>query len=280
MLIDESKIWKDDAPYLIAEKEDGQSFEISPDFGFRLIDFDEESPAIEAYNEQIEGMDRIEFLGNRLSRPISLEFLIYDEDARNILRKVNRFFSRDEKIHLRYSLNINFRYVCQVQSITHEKMNKKITKVQITFLCQIPTKESVEVFEFVYPQKIRMLDGSWLLDGSVNLDGGMRVPFYFDTDSDVDLDSRVAFLELEFKGESKDLAITNETTGHTFKFNGTMQENDSLLITGSKVRLNGESVIRNTNKKLINFAPGENIVRIQNFSGFFKFTIRFRKQQF
>lgn len=279
MTIDESAIWKD-AEYVIAEKKSGQTLEISPDFGFRLIDFDEESPTIDAYNESIEGMDRVEFLGNRLSRPLSLEFLIYDEDARNILRKVNRFFSKDEVIYLRYSPNIDFRYVCQAQGITHEKLNKKITKVNISFLCQNPTKESVDIFEFNYPQKLRTLDGSWIIDGTYNLDGGMRVPFYFDADSDVELDPRMYFLEVEFKGESKNLIISNETTGDVFKYNGEMRSDDSLLITGSKVRVNGESVIRNTNKTLISFAPGENILRIQNFTGVFKFTIRFRKQQF
>ena len=278
-MIDESAIWKD-AEYVVAEKENGQSFEISPDFGCRLIDFKEESPTIDAYNESFEGFDRVEFLGNRLSRPISLEFLIYDENARDILRKVNRFFTKNEVIYLRYSPELSFRYVCQAQSITHEKLNRKITKVQINFLCQNPTKESVDIFEFNYPEKIRTLDGSWLLDGSVLLDGGMKVPFFFDPDSDVELDPRVYFLELEFRGESKDLMITNETSGDTFQHKGATLKEDYLLITSSKVLLNGVSVIRNTNKRLINFAPGENMLRIQNFTGFFKLTIRFRKQQF
>ena len=277
-MIDESAIWKD-ADYVVAEKDNGQTFEISPDFGCRLIDFNEESPTIDAYNESIEGLNRVEFLGNRLSRPVSLEFLIYDENARDILRKVTRFFTKNEVIYLRYSPEFGFRYVCQATSISHEKLNKKITKVHIDFICQNPTKESVDIFEFNYPEKIRTLDGSWLLDGSVNLDGGMKVPFFFDPDSDVELDPRAYFLELEFRGESKDLMITNDTTGDTFKYSGTTLKEDYLLITSSKVLLNGESVIRDTNKTLINFAPGENMLRVQNFTGFFKLTIRFRKQQ-
>ena len=278
-MIDESAIWKD-AEYVVAEKENGQSFEISPDYGCRLVSFSEESPVIEAYNERIEGLNRVEFLGNGLSRPISLEFLIYDENARDILRKVTRFFTSNEVIYLRYSPEFAFRYVCQAQNITHEKLNRKITKVTIDFLCQNPTKESVDIFEFNYPEKIRTLDGSWILDGSVNLDGGMRVPFFFDPDSDVELDPRAYFLEVEFRGESKGLIIENETTGDEFRYTGTTLKEDYLLITGSKVLLNGESVIRETNKTLINFAPGENVLRIQNFTGVFKLTIRFRKQQF
>lgn len=278
-MIDENAIWKD-AEYVVAEKENGESFEISPDFGSRLVGFNDESPTVEAYNESIEGMNRVEFLGNRLSRPISLEFLIYDENSTEILRKVNRFFSKNEVIYLRHSSEFAFRYVCQTQSISHEKLNRKIIKVQITFLCQNPTKESVDIFEFNYPEKFRTLDGSWLLDGSVNLDGGMRVPFFFDPDSDIELDPRAYFLEVEFRGESKGLIITNETTGDEFKYTGTTLKEDYLLITASKVLLNGESVIRDTNKALINFAPGENMLRIQNFTGIFKLTIRFRKQHF
>jgi len=279
MMIDESAIWKD-ADYVVAEKENGQTFEISPDFGCRLVKFDESSPTIDAYNEDIEGMNRIEFLGNRLSRPLSLDFIIFDDNSRDVIRKVNRFFSKDEVIYLRYSPEISFRYVCQAQNITHEKLNRKIIKVTIDFICQNPTKESVDVFEFSYPQSIRTLDGSWKLDGTYKLDGGIKVPFVFDGDSDVDLDPRLYFLEVEFKGESKDLIITNETTGDVFMYYGTMMKDDHLLITGSSVRLNGESVIRNTNKRLISFVPGENMLRIQNFTGFFKINIRFRKQQF
>lgn len=278
-MIDESAIWKD-AEYVVAEKENGQTFEISPDYGCRLIEFDDGSPEIDAYSESIEGRDRVEFLGNRLSRPVSLEFLIYDENPREILRKVNRFFSKDQIIFLRHSPEFGFRFVCQVQSIVPEKRNRKIIKVRIDFLCQNPTKESVDIFEFNYPEKIRTLDGSWLLDGSVKLDGGMRVPFFFDPDSDVELDPRAFFLELEFRGESKNLIIQNETTGDIFNYAGTTKKEDYLLITGSKVLLNGKSVIRETNKTLINFAPGENVLRVQNFTSFFKLTIRFRKQQF
>lgn len=276
-MIDESAIWKD-AEYVVAEKENGQTFEISPDYGCRLIEFNDESPTIEAYNESIPGRNRVEFLGNGLSRPLSLEFLIHDDNAKEILRKVNRFFTSNDVIYLRESTEFAFRFVCQATSITHEKFNRKITKVRIEFICQNPTKESVDIFEFNYPEKIRTLDGSWLLDGSVNLDGGMKVPFFFDPDSDVELDPRAYFLEVEFRGESKNLIITNETTGDIFNYAGSMKKEDYLLITGSRVLLNGNSVIRDTNKTLINFVPGENVLRVQNFVGVFKLTIRFRKQ--
>lgn len=276
--INEKDIWLD-SEYVIAQKHN-QTFEISPEFGFKIINFDESSPTIDPYNEENEGMDRVEFTGNRLKRPISCEFLIHDEDARNILRKVHRFFSKGEPIYIRYSLNIDFRYVCQVQSIAHEKLNNKITKIKIDFLCQNPTKESVKVFEFEYPTKVRRFDGTWRFDGTYKFDADIKIPFYFDGDSDVDLDPRAYFLELEFEGSSKDLIITNETTGDTFKHFGKTTLGDKLLITSSKTLLNGVSILRETNKALISFVVGENAIKVSNFSGLFKLTIRFRKQHF
>lgn len=266
--------------YLIAEKKNGQIFEASPTTDIPLLKFNDQSPTIEAYNEAIEGLNRSIFSGNRVSRTVSIELLIQNQYFRDGLRKINRFFVDGEKIYLRHSQSLGFRFPVQVQDIKHERYTDDFAKVTIEFLCETPTKESVEEIEFKFPSKLRTLDGSWYLDGTYLLDAGFKVPFPFDLDSDVLLDPRIYPFEIEFKGNSKNLIIANETTGDEFKYYGKTSDDDLLLITNTKVTLNGKSVVRSTNKSLLTFAPGENTVKVRNFSGFFTFKIRYRKQYY
>lgn len=266
--------------YLIAEKENGQRFEMSLDSDINLLKFNDQSPTIEAYNETIEGLNRILILGNRVDKKITIELLIRNMPYREGLRIINRFFVDGEKIYLRHYLDVQFRFPVQVQKIDHEVFTKEAAKVNIEFLCETPTKESVDIFEYSTGNFTLFLDGSVFLDGSTDLSGGQRNPVIFDTDSDVLLDPRIYPFEIEFTGAGKNVTITNETTGDQFVIYKKMNPGDVLLITNTKIKVNGISVARETNKQLITMCPGENRIRVNNFIGTFTFKIRYRKQQY
>jgi len=64
--------------------------------------------------------------------------------------------------------------------------------------------------------------------------------------------------EIEFKGASTNLVIKNLTTGDEWKYTGSTTSNDLILLKGIRSTKNGLSIIKNTNKRIITFAPGWN----------------------
>lgn len=82
--------------------------------------------------------------------------------------------------------------------------------------------------------------------------------------------------EIEFKGVSTSLTITNVTTGDVWKYNGSTTAGDTLLIKGVRSLKNGNSIFGQTNKKMITFAPGTNEF-VVNGSTNFTLTIRTRE---
>ncbi|MCT6925318.1 phage tail domain-containing protein [Metasolibacillus sp.] len=78
------------------------------------------------------------------------------------------------------------------------------------------------------------------------------------------IDPRQHELEITVKATaSQYLQITNQTTGDVYKYGGTLTANDTLVLKGIQTLKNGLSVFRDTNKKLITLAPGQNIFTVE-----------------
>ncbi|WP_332606875.1 phage tail family protein [Bacillus spizizenii] len=83
-------------------------------------------------------------------------------------------------------------------------------------------------------------------------------------------------LNITYKGSSKNLVITNETTGDTFKYYGTSSSSDSILLSGVQVKKNSASVFGQTNRKLVRLAPGWNQFSLSGIGEGFKISFDFR----
>lgn len=81
--------------------------------------------------------------------------------------------------------------------------------------------------------------------------------------------------EITFKGASAGLTITNDTTGDVWKYTGSTTVGDTILLKGVQSLKNGASIFRNTNKKLLTFAPGVNKLTISGVTSV-NLTIRTR----
>lgn len=68
--------------------------------------------------------------------------------------------------------------------------------------------------------------------------------------------------EITFTGASTGLTITNETTGDVWRYTGSTAAGDTILLKGVQSFKNGVSIFRDTNKKLLTFAPGVNKLTI------------------
>ncbi|KKI91270.1 hypothetical protein WQ54_15715 [Bacillus sp. SA1-12] len=70
------------------------------------------------------------------------------------------------------------------------------------------------------------------------------------------------YLLIEYRGASKDLTLFNDTNWTEWSFSGSTVEGNLLEIDGIDSRLNGLSIVRNTNLELITLEPGWNTIQV------------------
>ncbi|WP_144559544.1 phage tail family protein [Shouchella miscanthi] len=94
---------------------------------------------------------------------------------------------------------------------------------------------------------------------------------------DTVVDGRHDYLRIYYKGASNNLTITNRTTGEVWRYNGSSNTNDTIVLDGVFSRKNGSSIFGQTNRNVMTLAVGENIFEITGTSGAFtiEFDLRF-----
>jgi hypothetical protein len=84
-------------------------------------------------------------------------------------------------------------------------------------------------------------------------------------------------LLITFKGPSTNLSIKNNTTGDEWIYNNSSGSLDTIRLDGVRSTKNNLSIFRETNRKLITLAPGENDIKITTgSSGSFEISFDFR----
>lgn len=82
-------------------------------------------------------------------------------------------------------------------------------------------------------------------------------------------------LRIEITGVSGEgFELKNETTGDVFRYGGTLNNSDILVIEGPSVTVNGLQALRNTNRQYVTFTPGWNTLS-KNKSGEISVNMRF-----
>lgn len=101
--------------------------------------------------------------------------------------------------------------------------------------------------------------------------------FTFVNEGSVEIDPRKhTEAEITFRGESTNLSITNKTTGETWSYNGTTTAEDIITLKGVRALKSDLSIFKDTNKKVITFAPGNNEIEISGATGEIELTISTR----
>lgn len=91
------------------------------------------------------------------------------------------------------------------------------------------------------------------------------------------IDPRIhAETTITFKGASNNLSIINKTTGDLWSYTGTTIDGDKIVLKGINSTLNGNSIVRNTNKKILTFTKGNNEIEISGATGSFELEISTR----
>lgn len=93
---------------------------------------------------------------------------------------------------------------------------------------------------------------------------------------DVTIDPREMPLEIIYRGRSDGLEIKNNTTGDVWKYNGTTSDVENIFIENIRSLKNGNSIFKDTNKKLITLAPGWNDFTLSGTLGVFLISFEHR----
>ena len=83
-------------------------------------------------------------------------------------------------------------------------------------------------------------------------------------------------LIIRFSGQSENLRIENFRTGEVWQYFGTTDESDILVISGIRSLKNNFGIVRDTNRRLITLAPGDNEFQVSGNIGDFTISFEFR----
>ena len=101
--------------------------------------------------------------------------------------------------------------------------------------------------------------------------------FDYDNGGTVEIDPRQqSETAITFAGASDGLTLINHTTGDEWAYNGQTVAGDEIELRGVRSLKNGASIFRDTNKRVITFAPGRNEIEVVGATGEFEIEISTR----
>lgn len=266
---------------LTVERKNGDKYKLDDRLGIRVKDFIVESPAPITQTSMIDGMDGHLDLGTtyegrnlyaslRVFAPEIYEFALIRNDLFRILDSREEFYlisAEEPKKRWRVKYDSPFNLA---------RRSLLFADLDIAFKSPSAYSESIGSLLDPYTFDVEL----WQF--------GMNIPmvdfaYKHNTRSfsiwnlgDKVIDPRHDMLQIFYKGASRDLKITNQTTGDTWQHFGSSQAGDTITLDGVFTRKNGVSVFNNTNRKLIRLAPGENIFTLTGTSGAFEIAFDFR----
>lgn len=222
------------------------------------------SVSISHNTEQVDGRDGFLFLETTFdSRVITVELLYesYDIYDYYLLRdEINSLFTRKESFYIIFKNEPYKRYLVRLNQSFEVEPNQYMNSFTVEFTC-------VNIFGESIADTWSLKDwdsNKWAWNGQITWDDDLK--YLFNSNSfvvnnlgNVDIDPRQSELEIIIKGTfASSVAIKNETVGDVYVYNGSLTENDELVLKGVQSFKNGASVFRNTNKKIIRLFTGEN----------------------
>lgn len=264
---------------LIFKMMDGTEYN-TKDYELKVIDLVVGTPKVISQRDYIEGNDGFIDYGTDFGeRPIKASFLMSSIDRLDtvLLRHdIFKFVLTKEPFYLIDNREPNKRWLAQVVSdFDFRQETSTIGRFEIPLIAQ-PYAESVgttmDPFTF----------DSELWGVGMNLPADLDLEYTHTTTtfdvynaSDRKINPRKTPLEITFTNTGAaftGLAITNNTTGDVWQYNGTVNTNDVIKLDGVRSLKNDVSVFPDTNRKLISLDKGMNSFSV---SGSSSHTIQF-----
>lgn len=249
------------------------------DYGLRCLKYFVPPPSINHVTEQLDGLDGELYLESSYTdRTIRTELSLKgasSKDLKKLKTKFNRLFARKEELFIIFKDEPHRRYRVLLSNVPEwDAAGIRLASTTLEFkmpgiYVESPgTTLNQSYNDYYYPIGEGKIDeGDPAIEYTFN-----QSSFSVFNDSDVPVDPRNMELAIEFKGASTNLSIKNLTTGDEWKHTGSTVAGDVIRLEGVRSLKNGQSIFKNTNKKLITLAPDWNEFEI---TGATDFTISF-----
>lgn len=202
------------------------------------------------------------------NRVISVEFMVksYDLFDYYLLRdEINALFTRDDAFYIIFKREPYKRYKVRLAKQFEVPPQKRLGKFTVEFITVQRFAESIASIS-----DLKEWDtDKWAWNGLISWDDDLQYTFDDNTFTvanlgNVVIDPRYCALDITLTGVfSRYVTITNTTTGDVYTYNGALTASDTLVLSGVKSLKNGVSVFKDTNKKLITLAVGNNIFTVE-----------------
>ncbi len=247
---------------LIIQKLDGTQYDLK-DLDIRVKDFYPDAP--EVVNEVVQLDNGQQIIIDSTYGPRSLT-----AECRFVGRNLGDYYSLMREVFLLFNGLTDFYIINPYEGglrwrvRTNGKYSPSRTlfsgDFSINFICPMGVAESIATTQDLKEWDI----DKWAWGIGINWDEDLIYTFtsnnfIVNNFGTVIIDPRKYDLEIIIKANASSyLQIANHTTGDTYRYNGALSSGDTLIIKGIRSLRNGVSVLKNTNKKLISLAPGDN----------------------
>ena len=211
-------------------------------------------------------------LNNRI---ITVQFLYDSQDIVDyyLLRdELNALFLREEAFYIIFKKEPHKQYLVKTNSQFSIPPNPHMEAFEVEFI-------TLNTYgEFVFSTG-ELTSKEWDVDqfgwnGIIDWDSE-NLPQYTFTErnftvlnlGNVAIDPRQSYLRIELRGIGPATSITNNTTGDVYTFTDSLTSSDTLILQGVQTFKNDISSFRNTNRRIITLAPGENDFFVGGLSG-------------
>ncbi|WP_121605512.1 distal tail protein Dit [Virgibacillus sp. Bac332] len=251
----------------IIQRLDGKTYDLKK-LGIRTKDFIISSPSYEHATETVAGRPGAIDMGSTFGpREITCEYkaIAYDTADFPLMRdEIFRMFRSDEAFYLIEKREPGKRWLVKVSNTFQLEQAYVYGDFSVTFICNKGFAESIATTATPYEWDVDMWQWGMGLDWDNHQYDHTENNFTILNSGDIAVDPRYRDLKITIQANAPSyLELINHTTGDNYKYNGSLDLNDTLLIDGIRSTKNGFSVFRDTNKKLITLAPGSNEIEVK-----------------
>ncbi|MFY0518166.1 distal tail protein Dit [Lysinibacillus sp. UGB7] len=248
---------------------DGRELLMS-DYSLKLLKYFIPSVSIEHQSSVMDGSDGAIFTNTRFGgRTITAKFMYkaFDyHDFKLFIADINALFARKEHFYIIFDAEPGKRWKVRLaESYSPNELLRKVGELEIKFICENLYAESVATTSDLKEWDI----DKWQWGMGIDWDDDLSYAFSsnnftVENYGNVAIDPRQHELEIILIGSfSNSVTITNRTTGETYQFNGSINgSTDTLILRGIQSFKNGTSALKQTNKKLLSLAVGENSFQV------------------
>ncbi|RKJ53731.1 phage tail family protein [Butyricicoccus sp. 1XD8-22] len=252
---------------MIIELLNGTRFDIA-DYSLKRLFHRIPSAEISHDTATVEGMGDIITQTTILNRTISVELLYIAQDIYDyyLLRdELNELFTRDDAFYIIFKREPYKRWKVKLAQQFATEPNPRMEPFTVEFRTVDKYAESIADTSTIKEWDV----DKWGWNGTIDWDEDLT--YTFNTNlfvvknlGNVPIDPCESELEIIVKGEFPNgLTIRNETTGDIYQYKSTLSSTDELVLKGIRTLKNGISDFKNTNKKLLTLAVGNNSITVE-----------------